>query len=85
MGTIMLPGTEIGDNCIVGAGSVVTKKYNVSGMVIAGNPAKCICSLEELKQKNEKYGLNIWGMTREEKKEYLLNNQEYFKGYENKI
>ena len=75
MGTIMLPGTEIGDNCIVGAGSVVTKKYNVSGMVIAGNPAKCICSLEELKQKNEKYGLNIWGMTREEKKEYLLNNQ----------
>ena len=64
----MLPGTTIADNCIVGAGSVVTKKFNVSGMVIAGNPAKCICSIKELKQKNGKYGLNIWGMTREEKK-----------------
>lgn len=44
--TILLPGTEIGDNVIVGAGSVVKGKLPANG-VYAGNPAKYICSIEE--------------------------------------
>lgn len=43
---IVLMGTSIGDNCIIGAGSVV-KGVFPSNCVIAGNPAKVICSLEE--------------------------------------
>lgn len=82
MGSICLPGTVIPDNCIVGAGSVVSKVFCKQGMVIAGNPAHEICSIEELKRKNNKYGLNTWGKTAKEKREYLLNNQERFKGYE---
>jgi acetyltransferase-like isoleucine patch superfamily enzyme len=39
---IVLPGVEIGDGCIVGAGSVVTKSFPESGLIIAGNPAKII-------------------------------------------
>ncbi|HIP13841.1 MAG TPA: acyltransferase [Arcobacter sp.] len=39
---IILPGVKIGDNCIIGAGSVVTKSFTKNNLVIAGNPAKII-------------------------------------------
>lgn len=38
---ILLPGVEIGENSVVGAGSIVTKSVP-SGVVFAGNPAKII-------------------------------------------
>ena len=43
--SIILPGTSIGENCIIGAGSVVTKDTD-SFSVYAGNPAKKIRSLK---------------------------------------
>lgn len=44
--TIILPGTTIGDNTIVGAGSVV--KGNIPpGVIVAGNPARIIKTTEE--------------------------------------
>jgi acetyltransferase-like isoleucine patch superfamily enzyme len=46
MRTILLPGTTLGDNVIVGAGAVVKGRYP-DGVVIAGNPARVICSTEE--------------------------------------
>lgn len=42
---IMLPGTTIGSNTIVGAGSVVTKEIP-DNAVWAGNPARFICDFE---------------------------------------
>lgn len=39
--TLILKGTELGDGCVVGAGAVVSGKYE-AGSVIAGNPAKVI-------------------------------------------
>ncbi|EAS75361.1 TPA: DapH/DapD/GlmU-related protein [Vibrio alginolyticus] len=38
---VILPGVEIGDNCIIGAGSIVTKDLP-SGFVCVGNPCKPI-------------------------------------------
>ncbi|WP_145962980.1 acyltransferase [Mangrovicoccus ximenensis] len=39
--SLILPGVEIGDGCVVGAGSVVTKSVP-PGCVVAGNPAKIL-------------------------------------------
>lgn len=50
-GAIILPGITIGENAIVGAGSVVT--HNVeANTVVAGNPAKVIRKLDKSKFKN---------------------------------
>ena len=57
MNTVILKGTSIGDNVIVGAGSVVTGRYS-SDCVIAGNPAKVICLLEEYRVKRQKAQLS---------------------------
>ncbi len=48
--TIVLPGASIGDNVIVGAGSVVTHSIP-NNCVAAGNPCKVICSLDEYYRK----------------------------------
>lgn len=47
MGAIILPGVELGDFTIVGAGSVVTKSHTEGYCVIAGNPARVIKLLEK--------------------------------------
>jgi acetyltransferase-like isoleucine patch superfamily enzyme len=43
---IILPEVELGDNIIVGAGSVVTKSFE-DNQVIAGNPARVLKKLNE--------------------------------------
>ena len=43
-GSILLPGVTIGDNSIVGAGSIVTKDV-APDTIVAGNPAKFIKNL----------------------------------------
>lgn len=48
-GSIILPGTIIGNNVIIGAGSVVTKNIP-DNVVVAGNPAKFICSFDSYHQ-----------------------------------
>lgn len=40
---ILLPGVELGDHVIVGAGAVVTKSFP-SNVIITGNPAKIVKS-----------------------------------------
>lgn len=42
MNSVLLPGVILGDNTIVGAGSIVTKSFPDGHCVIAGNPAKFI-------------------------------------------
>jgi acetyltransferase-like isoleucine patch superfamily enzyme len=39
--SLILPGVEIGDGCVIGAGAVVTKSVP-AGCVVAGNPAQIL-------------------------------------------
>lgn len=73
--SIILPGSEIGDNCIIGAGSIVRGKVE-SGSVFAGVPARRIKSIEEYRRGIDSKLTRTKGMTREEKKTYLI---QYFK------
>ena len=50
--TVVLPGVTIGDNVIVGANSTVTHDVP-DNTVVAGSPAKIICSLEQYLEKEK--------------------------------
>ena len=46
-GTIVLPGVEIGDDTVVGAGSVVAKSLP-AGVIAMGNPCRVVRQLAHL-------------------------------------
>ena len=52
MNSIILMGAHIGSNSIIGAGRVVKGTYP-DDVVIAGNPAKVVCSLDEYYRKRK--------------------------------
>jgi acetyltransferase-like isoleucine patch superfamily enzyme len=47
MGAVILPGVQLGDFTIVGAGSIVTKSFTEGYCILAGNPAKIIKQLNK--------------------------------------
>lgn len=49
---IVLKGVTIGDNCVIAAGSIITKDIPANS-VVAGIPAKVICTLEEYYEKRK--------------------------------
>lgn len=49
--SIVLPNVNIGNNVIIGANSTITKDIP-NNVVVAGNPAKIICSLEKYLEKH---------------------------------
>ena len=51
--SIVLMGSRIGANSIVGAGAVVSGTWP-EGSVIAGNPARLVCTLDEFAAKRER-------------------------------
>jgi len=69
--TILMPNTSIGDNCVIGAGSVVTKPIP-SNSVAAGVPARVICSIETYYEKNKDLFMYTKNMKFKEKKQILL-------------
>lgn len=73
--SIVMPGVSIGDNVLVAGGSVVTKSVP-SNMVVAGNPARIVCTTEEYINRNLKYNTDTKGMNKSEKKKILLQLDE---------
>lgn len=72
---LILPGVTIGDHVLVAAGTVVTKSIP-SGVVVAGNPAKIICTIDDFYARNKKYNTKTKGLNSKEKKQYLLKMRE---------
>ena len=68
---LIMPGVTIGDHALIAAGSVVTKSVP-SGIVVAGNPARPICSIEEYYNRNKRYNVKTKGLSPSEKKKVLL-------------
>lgn len=74
-GAQLMPGVTIGEGSLVAAGSIVTKSVP-AGVVVAGNPAKFVCTVEEYIERNKKYNLGTKGLSFEEKKKVLLSTDE---------
>lgn len=68
---LIMPGVTIKDNVIVGAGSVVTKSIPCN-VVVAGNPARTVSSIEEYKEKNFAYNTHTKLLSQKQKKQALL-------------
>lgn len=71
MNSVIMPNVELGENTIVGAGSVVTKSFPDGNCVIAGNPAKKIKIID--KNKVNKWESDFKGhgyMTQDKFKKY---------------
>lgn len=87
---LVMPGVTVGESSIVAAGAVVTKDVP-SNSVVAGNPAKIICSKNEYINKNKlllnEYPKFSWdyshgsGKLTEEMKEEMNDKLKYTNGY----
>lgn len=73
--TIILCGVTIPNNTIVAAGSVVVKSVGQEGLIIGGNPAKVIGSIDKYKDKNKEYFLRLDGLNPTERKETILQGK----------
>ena len=73
LNSIILPGTVIEDNVIVGAGSIVKGQLKKNS-IYAGVPVKYIKSLEEYKLQNIDLFLKTFHYSPEIKKDYLIKH-----------
>lgn len=70
MNAMIMPGVTIGSNCIIGACAVVT--HNIpDNTVVAGIPARPLCSLEEYRDKHLAELFMTKRMPWEEKRRYV--------------
>ena len=67
----IMPGVTIGEGALVAAGSVVTKSVPPH-VIVGGNPARYICTVEEYYERNKQYNLKTKGLSLPDKKKYLL-------------
>ncbi len=68
---IIMPGVNIGDNCIIGCGAVVTKNIP-NNSVAVGVPARVIKTIDEYTSKNESRFDYIKQYSYQDMKNYLL-------------
>ena len=71
LNVVLMPGVSIGDNSVVGAGSVVTKDVP-AGMVAVGSPARSIRTIAEYRQRLGDRASFIRGLPPEEKRARLV-------------
>ena len=75
MNSTILLGVTLGENCIVGAGSVVTRSFPPH-TVLAGNPARAICTTEEYAAKYRDKAIDFSVIPRDRREEFLKAHPE---------
>lgn len=70
--TIFLPGVTIGDNIVIGAGSIVTRDIP-SNSVAVGVPAKVIKTIEQYEQESLGKAIYVHESDPEKRKKIILN------------
>lgn len=70
---LILPGVTIGNNVLVAAGSVVTRSIPDKVVVVAGNPARIICTTYDYYERNKKYNLGTKNKSERDKQSILRN------------
>ena len=75
MNVVILPGVELGDFTIVGAGAVVTKSFAEGYCVIAGNPARIIRYLDRSQCITHRSQYEYFGYVRKDKFEAFRSRQ----------
>lgn len=71
-GAKILAGVTVGNDVIIGAGSVVTKSIP-NGKIAAGNPARIVGDTVDFVNKTKLFNLNSKGLNYDEKKAFLLS------------
>jgi len=71
MDSIIMMGVTIGPDCVIGAGSVVTRDIP-PGSVAAGIPAKVLMTLEEYEAKKLAQKVPVRGLPHKQRKEILM-------------
>lgn len=70
-GAIILPGTVIGDDCIIAAGAVVSGKVD-HGQIVAGVPARTIGTVEDWYHRHEADFIDTGLLDPHAKRSFLL-------------
>lgn len=78
MNSILMGGITLPKQCIVGAGSVVTKSFMQEGCILAGNPARIIGSIENIRETKAENIFNFRGMCATQKKKEILEHPERY-------
>jgi len=68
--SIIMPGVHIGDNCVIAAGSIVTRDVPDNSIAV-GIPARVIGSVEEYRTKTLSKGTLIRSLPKSEKRKWL--------------
>ena len=69
-GCNILPGVEIGRNCVIGAGTVVSKSIP-DNCIVVGNPCRIVGNIDNYLKKMNKKSVNSKNLTYQEKKSLL--------------
>lgn len=71
---MIMPGVTIGNDVIIGAGSVVTKSIP-DRTIVGGNPAKIIGNIDDFENKMLPFNLNSKSLNAKDKKAFLLKTK----------
>lgn len=71
----LMYGVNLASDIIVAAGSVVTRSFDTSGIIIGGNPAKVISTYAAFASKSAANAVNVKGLSKNEFEKLLSDDE----------